>query len=160
MLDPILRKRAGLNMVLIEHWPQIVGSDISEHTVPFKIIWEHHTGRDGVFRPATLIVVSEGFAALKLMHETDELIQRVNSFFGYAAIGRIKVEQKRASISVGPQKAQKLESPLDKKDKERVEKMLEDIEDTSLRQLLYELGCCIFAEKIIKYHKGVYNLKL
>ncbi|MDD9334321.1 MAG: DUF721 domain-containing protein, partial [Bartonella sp.] len=36
---------------------------------------------------------------------------------------------------------------LSEKDKKCVEKMLESVEDKSLRQSLYELGCCIFAEK-------------
>lgn len=144
MLDPVLRKRTGLNVALIEHWPQIVGYDMSEHTMPLKIIWKCRAIQDEVFQPATLVIACEGFAALKLMHETNELLQRINVFFGYIAIDRIKIEQR--SISV-PEDHLTLKSNLGEKDKQHIEKMLEKVENESLRQSLYKLGCCIFAEK-------------
>lgn len=144
MLDPVLRKRTGLNVALIEHWPQIVGYDMSEHTMPLKIIWKCRAIQDEVFQPATLVIACEGFAALKLMHETNELLQRINVFFGYIAIDRIKIEQR--SISV-PEDHLTLKSNLGEKDKQHIKKMLEKVENESLRQSLYKLGCCIFAEK-------------
>lgn len=144
MLDPVLRKRTGLNVALIEHWPQIVGYDMSEHTMPLKIIWKCCATQEEVFQPATLVIACEGFAALKLMHETNELLHRINVFFGYIAIDRIKIEQRSVSI---PANHLTLKSNLDEKDKKHVEKMLEKVENESLRQSLYTLGCCIFAEK-------------
>ncbi|WP_126602814.1 DUF721 domain-containing protein [Bartonella vinsonii] len=144
MLDPVLCKRTGLNVALIEHWSQIVGYDIGEHTMPLKIIWKRRANQDEVFQPATLVVACEGFSALKLMHETDELLHRINVFFGYIAIDRIKIEQRSMSALKNnlPMKADPNET-----EKKRIKKMLKEIEDESLRQLLYELGCCIFAEK-------------
>lgn len=144
MLDPVLRKRTGLNVALIEHWPQIVGYDMSEHTMPLKIIWKCRAIQDEVFQPATLVIACEGFAALKLMHETNELLHRINVFFGYIAIDRIKIEQRSVSISANHLT---LKSNLGEKDKQHIEKMLEKVENESLRQSLYKLGCCIFAEK-------------
>ncbi|WP_317992968.1 DUF721 domain-containing protein [Bartonella gliris] len=144
ILDPVLRKRTGLNMALIEYWSQIVGHDISEYAIPLKIIWKRCADQDETFQPATLVVACEGFAALKLMHETDELLHRINIFFGYVAVDRIKIEQKRVSI-FNDHLPTKL--ALSEKGKKCVEKMLESIEDKRLRQSLYELGCCIYAEK-------------
>ncbi len=144
ILDPVLRKRTGLNVALIEHWPQIAGYDISEHTMPLKIIWKRRADQDEVFQPATLVVACEGFAALKLMHETEELLHRINGFFGYIAIDRIKIEQRSMSVFMNHLP---LKPPLSEQDKKCVEKMLEGIEDKSLHQALYKLGCCIFLEK-------------
>ncbi|WP_375631604.1 MULTISPECIES: DUF721 domain-containing protein [unclassified Bartonella] len=144
ILDPVLRKRTGLNVALIEHWPQIAGYDISEHTMPLKIIWKRRADQDEVFQPATLVVACEGFAALKLMHETEELLHRINGFFGYIAIDRIKIEQRSMSVFMNHLP---LKPPLSEQDKKCVEKMLEGIEDKSLHQALYQLGCCIFLEK-------------
>ncbi len=144
ILDPVLRKRTGLNVELIEHWPQIVGHDISEHTMPLKIIWKRRAHQDEVFQPATLVVACEGFAALKLMHETEEFLHKINGFFGYIAIDRIKIEQRSLSVFMNHLP---LKPTLSEQDKKCVEKMLEGIEDKSLRQSLYKLGCCIFSEK-------------
>ncbi|WP_019224049.1 DUF721 domain-containing protein [Bartonella rattaustraliani] len=144
ILDPVLCKRTGLNVALIEHWIEIAGRDIGENTIPLKIIWKRHTSPDETFQPATFVVACEGFTALKLMHETDELLHRINAFFGYIAIERIKIEQRSIPVLTNhlPTKC----SP-NEKDKKHVEKMLEGIENTNLRQSLYQLGCCIFAEK-------------
>ncbi|GAA5103494.1 DUF721 domain-containing protein [Bartonella jaculi] len=144
MLDPVLRRRTGLNVALIEHWSQIVGHDISEYAMPLKIIWKRRADQDEIFQPATLVVACEGFAALKLMHETNELLHRINVFFGYVALDSIKIEQKRVSVF---NNSLPTKLALSEKDKKCVEKMLEGIEDESLCQSLYELGCCIFAEK-------------
>ncbi|KEG16515.1 DUF721 domain-containing protein [Bartonella bacilliformis] len=144
MLDPILRKRTGLNLALIEHWSQIAGFDVAEYTMPLKIIWGYRSNQDETFKPATLVVACEGFSALKLMHETGELIQRINSFFGYVAINRIKIEQKQVDIRVDQLR---VKSALNEKDKKHIEKMLGGVENENLRQSLYELGCCIFSEK-------------
>ncbi|UNE54896.1 DUF721 domain-containing protein [Bartonella machadoae] len=144
MLDPVLCKRTGLNMALIEHWPQIAGHDIAVHTMPLKIIWKCRAHQDDVFQPATLVVTCEGFSALKLMHETDELLRRINVFFGYIAIDRIKIEQRCISVL---KNHLPMKSGPNEKDKKRIENMLKEVEDESLRQSLYELGCCIFAEK-------------
>ncbi|WP_332060659.1 DUF721 domain-containing protein [Bartonella sp. CB74] len=144
ILDPILRKKIGLNVALIEHWLQIAGRDIGEHTMPLKIIWKCRVNQNEAFQPATLIVACEGCVALKLMHETDELLHRINSFFGYIAIDRIKIEQKHTSILTDHLVAR---PALNEKEKKRIKKMLEGVEDENLRQSLYEFGCCIFAEK-------------
>ncbi|WP_455466515.1 DUF721 domain-containing protein [Bartonella sp. B39] len=144
MLDPVLRKRTGLNVALIEHWSQIAGYDIGEHTMPIKIIWKHRSAQDEVFQPATLIVACEGFTALKLMHGTDELLHRINVFFGYIAVDRIKIEQRCIS---DPKNHLPMIPVPNEKDKKRIKKMLEEVKSKNLRQSLYELGCCIFAEK-------------
>ncbi|ENN92085.1 DUF721 domain-containing protein [Bartonella bovis] len=144
MLDPILRRRTGLNMALIEHWSQIVGYDIAKATTPLKIIWKRRANQDEIFKPATLVIACEGFTALKLIHETTELIQRINGFFGYVAINRIKIEQKQVSTLT---EQLRIQLTVNEKNKQHVKKMLECVEDENLRQSLYELGCCIFAEK-------------
>ncbi|WP_336276560.1 DUF721 domain-containing protein [Bartonella sp. CB178] len=144
ILDPVLRKRAGLNVMLVKNWQQIVGHDVGKHTVPLKIIWKGCSNPDEPFQPATLVVACEGFAALKLIHETDELLHRINAFFGYIAIDRIKIKQRHISSTMEDLPVHLAPNEGDKK---RVEKMIKEITDKDLRQSLYELGCSIFAEK-------------
>ncbi|WP_455477316.1 DUF721 domain-containing protein [Bartonella sp. B41] len=144
ILDPILRRRMGLSVELIEHWSQIVGSDICECTTPLKIIWRRRIDQDEVFHPATLVIACERGISLKLMHKTGELLHRINVFFGYAAIDRIKIEQRYISVFTDDL----LEKFVpNEKDKKHVKKMLKEIDDERLHRSLYELGCCIFAEK-------------
>ena len=43
------------------------------------------------FEPAALVIACEGAAALRLQHETGEIIERVNAFLGFGAIGRLEL---------------------------------------------------------------------
>ncbi len=94
LMDPMLQKRAGINLSLLQSWEDIVGSAIGASSRPLRILWPRRLHEDDPFSPATLIIACEGFAALQIQHETGEIISRVNGFLGFSAIGRIKIEQK------------------------------------------------------------------
>ena len=53
---------------------------------------------DDPFEPAVLVIACEGVAALHLQHETGEIISRINAFFGFNAIGRIRIVQKPVTV--------------------------------------------------------------
>lgn len=151
LLDPILRKRAGLNIELIDNWAQLVGSETAKNSMPLKIVWARRVHQDDPFQPATLVVACEGFAAMKLTHESGEIIQRINVFFGYAAIHRIKIEQKPVNTI---EKKQAITRPnLDKQVEIEISKMTECVEDQSLRQSLFELGRTVFSDNTTKPYK-------
>ncbi|EJF90548.1 DUF721 domain-containing protein [Bartonella tamiae] len=150
MLDPLLRKKAGLNIELIDNWSHIVGEDIAQTTVPKKIIWTKRAQFDEVFEPATLVVICEGYSAMKLTHEIDEFLQRINAFFGYIAINRIKIEQGQVHTSNIPLKK---EHDIDEVDKALVQELTADIEDDKLRQSLCNLGLAVFSEKNMSHHE-------
>ena len=95
LMDPMLQKRAGINLSLLQSWEDIVGPAIGATSRPLRILWPRRLHEDDPFKPATLIIACEGFAALQIQHETGEIISRVNGFLGFSAIGRIRIEQKR-----------------------------------------------------------------
>ncbi|MFZ2100565.1 MAG: DciA family protein, partial [Oricola sp.] len=94
VLDPVLAQRAGMTSALLSAWPQIVPTMLSETTRPHKINWPRRASEDDPFKPAVLIVAAEGMAALHLQHQTGEIIQRVNAFFGFQAVERLQIVQK------------------------------------------------------------------
>lgn len=150
IVDPILRRRAGLNIQLLESWPEIVGADIAETSRPLRIIWPHRSAGDDTFEPATLVIACEGFCAIRLQHESSEVIQRVNTFFGFAAIARLKIEQKPVRFD-RPQPKQILS--IDEEQKNQLEHIVADIQDEPLRQALFGLGKGIWADKNRKCNK-------
>ncbi|WP_412058168.1 DUF721 domain-containing protein [Bartonella sp. DGB2] len=131
-----------MNMDLLSYWSQLVGQEVAAQSVPIKIRWPKQAGDNKRLKPGTLVIVCEGFAMVKLQHETKQLIERVNGFFGYEAINKIKIEQKyvtAASTKPLPEK------PVIK-DYPDIAKMVEPIEDEKMRELLYTLGCAIRTE--------------
>jgi hypothetical protein len=94
-LDPLVRKRGLARAELIAWWPDIVGPAYAGRTVPERIRWP----RDG--KAATLFVRCDPSLALQLAHETDRMRERLNGYFGYAAVGAVRIVQG----SVGPKVA-------------------------------------------------------
>lgn len=87
-LDPIVRKRGLARAELLAWWPDIVGAAYAEATVPERIRWP----RDG--KAATLFVRCDPSLVLQFQHEADRVRERLNSYFGYVAIGAVRIVQK------------------------------------------------------------------
>lgn len=142
ILDPVLRKRAGISIGLVQSWDEIAGTRLSRMTRPEKIVWPHRMHEDDPFQPATLIIACEGSAALHLQHETGEIIGRVNSFLGFNAVGRVKIVQKPVrNVSERPKPRPK---PVSADDQARIRKAVGGVEDDALRASLEELGRSVF----------------
>lgn len=144
VLDPLLRKRAGITIGLVQSWEEIVGQRLAQSTRPEKIAWPRRLHEDDPFEPATLVVACEGFAALHLQHETSEIIARVNAFLGFAAVGRIRIVQKPVA---SPKPVRKAPRQLSGAETQRVADLVHPIEDDGLRQSLERLGRSVLAEK-------------
>ena len=107
ILDPMLRRRAGISVGLVQSWDEIVGPRLARSTRPEKIIWPRRLHEDDPFEPAVLVIACEGAAALHLQHETGEIIGRVNAFLGFSAIGRIRIVQKPVTPEARARSAQR-----------------------------------------------------
>lgn len=144
ILDPVLRKRAGITIGLLQSWEEIVGPRMAETTRPQKIVWPRRAHEEEPFEPGTLVIACEGMAALHLQHESGEVIARVNGFLGFAAIGRLKIVQKPVAP---PQKARPLMRDLSREEVTKLDRLVSDIEDEGLRQSLAQLGRSVLGER-------------
>src|ERR1019366_8374933 len=92
-LSDSLKTQGFASTEIIARWADIVGTEIAAHSEPMKITWPraNTTGDmdDGVPEPATLVLRVEGPAALEIQHLSAVILERVNRFFGWQAIGRI-----------------------------------------------------------------------
>ncbi len=152
LVDPVLQKRAGINIALLQSWEDIVGPAVGASSRPLRIIWPRRIREDDPFTPATLVIACEGFAALKIQHETGEIISRVNGFLGFSAIGRVRVEQKPPVIPA--KRRVKRLAPLGPAEERSIDKATAGIEDDALRLALARLGKNILAEKRSIAKKG------
>ncbi len=143
MLDPIVVKKTGLNINIFKNWEQIVGKDISKLCSPLKLIWANKANS------ATLLVSSHGADATIVMHSNLEIIDRLNSFFGYYAVSKIKITQALAynkqNISSLPIE-QKIQN-LSKHDEKKIHQTVSCIKDDNLRIALLQLGRSIYKNR-------------
>lgn len=143
LLDPLLQKRAGLTTALIGAWPEIAGERIGQFSVPAKIGWSRANSSDDPYAPATLFINADPAVALALQHETTAIISRVNVFFGYRAIDRVKISQKQMQPDL---KTNLRPKPLAVDVKAATAKVAH-VENQGLRDALAALGANVLAAK-------------
>jgi hypothetical protein len=145
ILDPVMRKRAGMSTALLQCWDEIAGERLAANTRPERIAWPRRAHEDDPFEPATLIIACEGAAALRLQHQTAEIINRANAFLGFAAIGRIKIVQKKVVQTV-PLEKPSLRALTDG-ERARVASSVGPITNDALRASLERLGRSVLASR-------------
>jgi hypothetical protein len=77
---------------LITRWSDIAGDEIAAHSQPIKITWPRQADENDP-EPATLVLRVEGPMALEIQHQSAVILERVNRFFGWQAIGRLALRQ-------------------------------------------------------------------
>lgn len=138
IMDPVLARRAGITTALIGSWDEIAGEQFADCTRPEKIVWpRREPGDQGGHRPGQLVIACEGARALFLSHAQGELLDRINSFFGYHAIGQMRIVQKPVSQA---HKLRRSPRPLPAREEKRLEEMMEGIESEALRAAVARLG--------------------
>jgi len=143
ILAPIIARRAGMTLDLMAAWPDLIGGPLGKSSRPDKILWPRRISDDDPFEPATLIVACEGPQAIFLQHELGTVLEKVNTFFGFQAIRRIKIEQK--PVFAKTRSGDPIQPPeLTKEEKDRLAELLSDIDDDALKTRLAELGRGIF----------------
>ena len=148
LLDPLMAKRANVDLSLALAWQQVAGEKLSGRTQPMHIQWPQRVTPDDAFKPGTLVVAAEGSVALDLQYMSGELIERINRFFGYPAVNRIKIEQK--PVMKFREKRKAIELRLSDEETASLAASLSGIEDEALRGSLFKLGANLIAEKRAK----------
>jgi hypothetical protein len=123
---------------LVTRWAEIAGAEIAKHSEPMKIQWPRPVEGQPQ-EPATLVLRVEGPVALEIQHSSDVILQRVNRFFGWNAVGRLALRQAPLSRKTLRKAAQQ----PDKADVARVAETLSSIGDDDLRDALARLGASI-----------------
>jgi hypothetical protein len=129
--------RQGFTSVeLVTHWEDIVGPEISAHAEPMKLQWPRQPEEQA--EPATLVLRVEGPAAIEIQHLAGIIVERVNRFFGWQAVGRIAIRQ--APLVRRPKKRRI--PPPDAEAARRIAEGLK-IVDEPLRAALGRLGAAV-----------------
>src|SRR5713226_563372 len=123
---------------LVTRWADIAGPEISAHSEPLKMQWPRPVEGQPQ-EPATLILRVEGPMALEIQHSSDVILQRVNRFFGWSAVGRLALRQAPLSRRERPAVA----SAPDPDSVAKVAKTLSSVEDEGLRAALARLGASL-----------------
>ncbi|MBS0530965.1 MAG: DUF721 domain-containing protein [Proteobacteria bacterium] len=123
---------------LVTRWAEIAGPEVATHSEPMKIQWPRPVEGQPQ-EPATLVLRVEGPVALEIQHASDVILQRVNRFFGWSAVGRLALRQ----APLSRKKSRKLAKLPPEADVAQLARTMTAIEDDDLRTALARLGASI-----------------
>lgn len=136
-LSDVLKAQGFASTEIISRWDDIVGPEIAAHSEPLKINWPRAPALEET-EPATLVLRVEGPVALEIQHLSAVILERVNRFFGWQAIGRIAIRQAPLRRREPPPVRK-----IDETTAARIAQGLPGVKDDSLREALGRLGAAI-----------------
>lgn len=126
------RRRGFAHAGVLSRWPEIVGEELATMSCPEKLSFPPGRGDGGTLQ----VRVAGGFAT-ELQHLEPLVIERINTFFGYAAIGRLALKQ---GPLPAPRQARGLERALGRAEQEALGARVAATADQGLKSALLELG--------------------
>ena len=113
---------------LITEWEAIIGTDIARTSIPEKLTFPQNKRDSGVLR-----LRAESGAALEIQHLEPQILDRINSYFGYRAVARLQLIN-------GPVRRQKMQPITKRKPAQNINGTTQEVTDPKLRNVLERLG--------------------
>ena len=144
VLAETVARRSGMTLDLIAAWDEIAGPDYCECTMPERIRWPRRASDDDPFQPGMLEVACDSARAIFFQHESNEVLQRVNLFFGFEAVNRLRILQKPVKVATRQHRSMRALTP---REEEHLGRMLEGVEDEELRKRLEKLARAVILKQ-------------
>ncbi len=128
-------KRGFAEGGLAADWPGIVGAELATRCRPGKLAFARAAER----REGTLTLRVEAPFATEVQHLAPQIMERINGYFGYPAVARLRLKQVPYNPGSGPTGTAPGTAPGTKIAPELAAR-LEAVEDPELRAALGRLG--------------------
>lgn len=137
---PLIRRRGLAEAGVVADWPRIVGEETAAWTRPERLRVARGSGvAGGVLH----LRVASGRAP-ELQHREPILIERINAYFGYRAVARLKIVQGLDTPDTAPTPPPR---PLSEGEQQAIDRQVEAIYDDGLRTSLAALGRALATRK-------------
>lgn len=138
-----LGKHGFVQVELLSHWEEILGQELAYGVKPVTIVFPAKERNNGTLKVRT----AGGAFALLFEHQKNQVIEKINTYFGYPAVCQIKIEQDALKLDT-PQDPEMM-WPLDENEMEKLSQKVSSIEDEGLRKKMLDIGI----QLIQKAHK-------
>ena len=133
-----LGKRGFAEGGIVTDWAAIVGPELAASSLPERLSFAQGERRDGMLQ-----VRVTGAFALELQHLEPMVIERINSYFGYRAVARLKIRQGPV-----PRRRRRLPTPApDPAAGRAIDLAVADIADPQLKAALAGFGRALHGRK-------------
>ncbi len=139
LLGPAARRRGLAEAMLLTDWHMVVGPQLAPGCQPVRLAG---AGDD---RGGVLTVHVGGAQALELQHSAPQLIERINGFFGYPAVTRLRLIQAPPMRPV-KSRPHRPRRALSADELSALATLVEQVRPPALRAALAELGRTVAAQ--------------
>lgn len=134
---PLFQRRGLADGALARDWHLIVGEMLAKASWPEKIAFPKGQRTGGTLH----LKLAHGSLALELQHLEPLVLERVNGYFGYAAVSRIRMVQGPLPAPLEERPSRYHEPPeLSTEDEDTLRRRTAEVADPELRQALERLG--------------------
>jgi hypothetical protein len=146
VLDKVAGRHGFAQADVLLRWAEIVGEALAPTCRPVRVSYRGDRGGERSLG-ATLIVHTNGARAPEVEHLAPRIIERVNQFYGYRAVARIRITQTGTAPGLAEAQAA-FAPPADGPtggDTALAAALTEGVEDAGLRAALTRLGANVLA---------------
>jgi hypothetical protein len=129
---------------LITDWAVIAGTEVATYSTPERLKWPRGSGQAGedgeaTARPGAVLVLRvEPARALDMQYQGRQILERINAYFGYAAVRELRLVQAPVAHDAPTQRPPRpAPAPLTAE--------VQSVADPALRQALGRLGASVRA---------------
>ncbi len=138
-----MNRRGFSDSRMLENWAAIVGPQLAAMSQPVRLS-RRKSGRDGEETAGGVLTVkAEGAIALEIQHLAPQIIDRLNSYYGHAAIARLNIIQGPVTVTPSPLNP----PPIKEEDISALADDFEDIETPRLKRALASLALLMRRDK-------------
>ena len=128
----VLRRQGFAQAHILRHWAEIVGAEIAGMAAPETLRFSRGAEDGGV-----LTIRVDGPVAVEIQHLEPQILERINAYYGYRAVGRLKLVQ--GPLPLPPRQAPP-PRPLSREEQQKLADEVERISDPGVRAALMRFG--------------------
>lgn len=142
----LLGRRGFMQIELLTLWASVVGENMAQYSLPQKLTFPKDSHSEGCLT----IMVPSGAFAMEIAQNEQKIIDKINVYFGYPAVNKIRILQNGTLQDFLLKK-----KPIDKvkknvvtdEEESYITELTKDIKQPELRKTVAELGRAIFLRR-------------
>ena len=136
IIDKNIKEKNFIEISLIKKWREIIGDDIAKFCWPIKIRFSEINNLNGIIFLKTMRGKS-----MEIEFKNEEIIEKLNQYFGYKAIAKISVVQ-----DFDIKDAYKEDKITKKRGKKVQSKVINKIKKNNIKKALKKLNKTLFGQ--------------
>ncbi len=143
LVKQVLGKKGFVEIDILSNWNSIAGEELAQFSFPQRIDFKRGERNNGTL----CLSVPTGAFALEIQHREKFIIEKINTYFGYNAVSRLKIIQNN-DLSIDDIKEINQSKPhkilVTAEEQNYINDLAEDLNNPALKEILIKLGQSVF----------------